>query len=128
MFSDDPFWAAYLPWIALFAGILWVAAAWFEVHHLVRYFQLEGYDSKRFLRWVVRRPRERGYALRTAAIMVGLGLFCWIVSQRLPIVEGVAVLAVISGGVAFINLVYHPTEPEVKQPFARTPRAVRLLA
>src|SRR4051812_16462481 len=58
------YYAPILPMlITLVAVVLWNANGAIYLYRLARYFQLEGYDNKRFSSWFFRSSRERRYCL-----------------------------------------------------------------
>ena len=50
--------------------ILWLAGVLLRVWRLARFFQIEGYDNRRFLRWLTARVER--YVVARALIFVGL--------------------------------------------------------
>ena len=46
--------ATLVPLLSALFGLIWMVAVVRRIYRLARYFQLEGYDSKRFLRWMGR--------------------------------------------------------------------------
>src|SRR4051794_33338096 len=57
MFATSPFSTV----IATLAMFIWALNGVLNQYRLVRYFQLEGYDGKRFWRVLARQSRERNY-------------------------------------------------------------------
>src|SRR5688572_30642445 len=49
-----------LPAIIVLAVFIlpWIVIAWMRIYYLARFFQLEGYDFKRYLRWVINNSGE----------------------------------------------------------------------
>ncbi len=119
----------YLPHIPL--AFLWLLAAWRRLYYLTRYFQLEGYESRRFLRWWSHQSLERNYAIGNVAsigatIVAVLALSTSKVSDNdwMAIVYGGFAVLYLS---AAIHLLLAPKQREIKQQFTLTSRAARLL-
>src|SRR5258708_18591962 len=97
-----------------------------------RYFQLEGYDSKRFLMVITRQQRDRRFALLSMTLIIPVFFaitWTWSVSdastEMLQTFE-------IQGALVFlvfvaIDFLARPRDKQVKQKFASTQRALRLL-
>jgi UDP-N-acetylmuramoyl-tripeptide--D-alanyl-D-alanine ligase len=99
---------------ATVGALIWMAAAVRRIYRLARYFQLEGYNSPRFLRWMLRQRREQRYVLATLAALV-----LWIVPALID--SKIFVFA------ALLLLIFQPRDKQINQPFTRTQRAMRLL-
>jgi UDP-N-acetylmuramoyl-tripeptide--D-alanyl-D-alanine ligase len=119
---------------ALF-GLLWMAATVRRIVRLARYFQLEGYETPRYLRWMGRTRRETRYVLGTIAAVLFLtipvlsdfSLFAPFAAR--PERGTVALIQAILGSIlAVLLFLTLPHDRQVKQPFNATPRARRLLA
>jgi len=113
--------ASVTPLIVAILSALWVVGAWRRTRHLARYFQLEGYETSRYVQWLRRTKRE--YRPFAAGLAAFLALF-W--GSLLNV--GFIVYLAVGFGLAVGFLVLQPRDTQVKQPFVRTPRAVRLLA
>lgn len=103
---------------------LWVLSGWLRIYRYARYFQLEGYNSQRFARWLLRadRPYLIGSLLSLLAV-VGIGLVLQNQSSdQLPFLLIGLNLILIA-----LNLVIRPFDRQIKQSFTPTPRARRLL-
>ena len=106
----------------LLIALVWgVGAAW-RVYKQARFYQIEEYMSRRYLRWIV---GERQRVLPNRPMMV------WTVGAILSVFMGEAqgslvphIICLIAAGIA----VMPPDEGEIKKHFVRTPRATRLLA
>jgi len=51
----------------------WLIVIWRRLHQLLRFFQLEGYDSRRYLRWFFRQRHERNLLIGS---LIGTVLPC----------------------------------------------------
>jgi UDP-N-acetylmuramoyl-tripeptide--D-alanyl-D-alanine ligase len=107
-------------------ALLWAFIAWRRIYRLLRFFQLEEYDSRRYLRWLVRQRYELLYVV--ANFLNGL-LFLilyagWWIDEDSAFGFVLEVLAHLS---AVLHLVFLPRERQAKQTFTPTSRAVRLL-
>ena len=102
---------------------LWLAGVILRIWRLARFFQLEGYDSRRYIRWlfskITRILMWRALIFISVALLVAvlLGFF----GQDSP-----ALYLVIWGTAAVLSALPEPTK-EVKQKFSLTQRAIRLL-
>lgn len=126
--------ATLVPLLAGLGGLLWLAAIARRIVRLARYFQLEGYESKRYARWMLRARREQRYALGTLAVLLLLAAPVptdFGVYEALAAGPGRGPVGVVQGivGVALAALLLAglPRDRQIKQPFVRTPRAMRLL-
>jgi UDP-N-acetylmuramoyl-tripeptide--D-alanyl-D-alanine ligase len=116
----------------LLAVILWTVYFWLRTYHLIRYFQLEGYDSKRYINWFFKAAPERRTMVFSAVLLIA-GLVALIVvagkiTDAAFVDTLVPVIGVISCIVAIVFIAIRPVDREIKQPFTRTQRAMRLLA
>ncbi len=115
-------------------SMIWMAAILLRVYRLTRFFQLEGYERKRYFLWWGRQKREIRYFLGTIAALLAMlipfptdfVLYTPLVSGpgRAPIGVVHSILVLIIGVLLLLTL---PRDKQVKQKFARTPRAMRLL-
>ncbi|MHB8749338.1 MAG: hypothetical protein ACYDBJ_09145, partial [Aggregatilineales bacterium] len=64
----------------LLALAWWIGGCW-RVYQLARFFQLEGYQANRFLRWEVTNSAERLYFLKNVGILALFGLICVLLSS-----------------------------------------------
>ncbi len=103
--------------------LLWLAGIVWRIWTLARFFQIEGYDSRRFLRWVAARPTR--YINWRALIYVGVALLLSIVLSLTGQDSDLLYLAI--WGVAGVLSVWPEPPKEVKQKFRLTRRAARLL-
>ncbi|MCL4877861.1 MAG: UDP-N-acetylmuramoyl-tripeptide--D-alanyl-D-alanine ligase [Anaerolineae bacterium] len=110
-----------LAWILI---ALWIVPALVRTYQVARYYQIEEYQSARFLRWL--RDKRTRWFPRYIAVPMLIGIVISAALQLAKIDEPALhfVLWVIVGG-----FVSRP-EPvkETKKQFNRTPRAKRLLA
>ncbi len=116
------------------AAVVWAVASGLHVYRLARYYQLEGYDSRRYLRWFFHHAPETTYAVTFLAVLflaviaglVIMSFFAWAANQAEQIVE----LGLIAAGsivLAAVAIRLRPREREIKQTFTRTQRAMRLV-
>lgn len=107
--------------ILLAVLLIWVIGSFVRVYKHARFYQIEEYKSKRYLRWWL-TERERWLPRRTLAVtFVGMVLaFLLSESPNSP-------LPAIIAGIASIIAVIPPDEGEIKRKFIRTQRATRLL-
>ncbi|MFQ3537190.1 MAG: UDP-N-acetylmuramoyl-tripeptide--D-alanyl-D-alanine ligase [Aggregatilineales bacterium] len=120
--------AGLISTLSLLSALAWLALIGRRIYYLARYFQLEGYESLRFWRWCARTKRERRFtALNGALLLIGLlallpsDIFSANPGEIAPLFFGVALIGAL---VLWLRL---PRDPQVKQPFKPTLRAVRLL-
>ena len=107
----------YLLIFVWLAGILW------HIWRLARYFQIEGYDGRRYLRWLAGKPTR--YIQWRALIFVGVAVLTSLVLNFAG-QDTAAVYLGVWGAAAVFGL--WPERPkEVKQRFRLTQRAARLL-
>jgi UDP-N-acetylmuramoyl-tripeptide--D-alanyl-D-alanine ligase len=106
----------------LLIALVWgVGAAW-RVYKQARFYQIEEYMSRRYLRWVV-AERERALPNRPIVLwMIGAILSVFLGEAQGSIVPHI--ICLIAAGIAIMP----PDEGEIKKRFVRTPRATRLLA
>lgn len=102
---------------------LWLAGTIIRIWRLARFFQLEGYDSRRYLRWLAGKA-QRLIVLR-AAIFVGVALVTSIALNLAG--EDTATVYLLIWGAAGVLAVWPDRPKEVKQKFKLTQRAARLL-
>jgi UDP-N-acetylmuramoyl-tripeptide--D-alanyl-D-alanine ligase len=103
--------------------ILWLAGILVRIWRLARYFQIEGYDNRRFLRWVVGRADR--FIVARALIFVGVALLVTLMLELTGQDSVPVYLAVWS--ICGVLAIWPERVKEVKQPFKPTPRALRLL-
>ncbi len=103
--------------------ILWLGGVILRTWRLARFFQIEGYDSARYLRWLLARPQR--YVMWRAMVYVSVALLTAVVlsfsGQNTP-----AVYLVIWGIAAVLSAIPEPAK-EIKQKLKLTQRAIRLL-
>lgn len=102
---------------------LWLAAVILRIWRLARFFQLEDYDSRRFLRWLTGKLQR--YVMWRALIYVGVALLAAVVLSFVGR-DTPALYVVIWGTAAVLSALPEPTK-EIKQKFKPTQRAIRLL-
>lgn len=102
---------------------LWLIGVLLRIWRLARFFQIEGYDSRRYLRWLVGKPYR--YVMWRALIFVGVASLSSL-ALNLAGQDTEAVYLLI-WGVAGVLAVWPESPKEVKQKFTLTQRAARLL-
>jgi UDP-N-acetylmuramoyl-tripeptide--D-alanyl-D-alanine ligase len=103
--------------------VLWLAGIILRVWRLARFFQIEGYESRRYLRWLIAKPQR--YVMWRALVFAGVaGLISlalnWFGQDTEAVYLGV-------WGVAAVLGVWPEPLKEIKQKFKLTQRAARLL-
>ncbi len=103
--------------------LIWLAGTLVRIWRLARYFQIEGYDSLRYLRWLLAKPQR--YLMWRALVFIGVAA---LISLALGWVgqDTEAVYLVIWSVAAALGVWPEPPK-EVKQKFKLTQRAARLL-
>jgi UDP-N-acetylmuramoyl-tripeptide--D-alanyl-D-alanine ligase len=102
-------------------AVIWLVGTWVRVYRQARFYQIEEYMSRRYLRWVF-SLRERW--LPTRPVMAGLGgIMLGVVMSEAP---GIFLPLLISSLSAIIA-VWPSSEGEVKKGFKPTARAKRML-
>src|SRR5690606_25864378 len=102
---------------------LWLGGVLLRIWRLARFFQIEGYDNRRFLQWVVGRV-DRMIVPR-ALIFVGVAVVATL-ALELTGQDSVTVYLMI-WGVSGVMAVWPEPVKEVKQTLKLTARATRLL-
>jgi UDP-N-acetylmuramoyl-tripeptide--D-alanyl-D-alanine ligase len=121
--------ATLIPLLCLLSAPVWLALMARRVRYLARYFQLEGYERTRFWRWFVRTRRELRFTAFSAAALLTLSALALLLTNLFSAVRDEMAL-LLFGAVALCMAALWwrmPRDPQVKQPFRRTPRAMRLL-
>jgi UDP-N-acetylmuramoyl-tripeptide--D-alanyl-D-alanine ligase len=121
--------ATLIPLLCLLSAPVWLALMARRVYYLARYFQLEGYERTRFWRWFVRTRRELRFTAFSAAALLTLSALALLFTNLFSAVRDEMAL-LLFGAVALCMAALWwrmPRDPQVKQPFKRTPRAMRLL-
>lgn len=103
--------------------IVWLSGISLRIWRLARFFQIEGYDNRRFLRWLGARV-DRVVVAR-ALIFVGVAAVATLLLE-LTGQDSVTVYLMI-WGVSGVMAVWPEPVKEVKQAFKLTARAARLL-
>ncbi|MBN1564016.1 MAG: UDP-N-acetylmuramoyl-tripeptide--D-alanyl-D-alanine ligase [Anaerolineae bacterium] len=103
--------------------LLWLAGVILRIWRLARFFQLEGYDNARFLRWLFDKPQR--YIMWRALVFVGVASLISLALNWGGQDTGLLYLAV--WGVAGVIGIWPEPPKEVKQTFKLTQRATRLL-
>ncbi|MBI5957249.1 MAG: UDP-N-acetylmuramoyl-tripeptide--D-alanyl-D-alanine ligase [Chloroflexi bacterium] len=102
---------------------VWLAGTIIRIWQLARFFQLEGYDTKRYLRWLIGKIHR--FLVLRSLIFVGVAS---VISLVLNLVgQDTSTVYLIIWGIAGVLSVWPETPKEVKQKFKLTQRALRLL-
>ncbi len=104
--------------------VIWLVGTLLRIWRLARFFQLEGYMTSRYLRWLVAKSHR--YIMWRSSIFLGVAVLAAVVldlsgQDR----EGIYLLI---WSAASILAVWPEPVKEVKQKLALTQRAIRLLA
>lgn len=102
---------------------VWLAGILLRIWRLARFFQIEGYDGRRFLRWLLGRPSR--YIMWRALVFVGVAALTSFVLNWFGQDTDSLYLAI--WGVTAILATWPEPPKEVKQKFKLTHRAARLL-
>jgi UDP-N-acetylmuramoyl-tripeptide--D-alanyl-D-alanine ligase len=121
--------ATLIPILCLLSVPVWLALMGRRVYYLARYFQLEGYERPRFWRWYARTRRERRFTALSLAILLLISSPAILPASVFSANRGEAALLFFGFAIFFMVALWArlPRDPQVKQPFKRTPRAMRLL-
>lgn len=107
--------------LAAVVALIWLGGALLRIYRQARFYQIEEYMSRRYLRWLL-QERERWLPYRP--------LTAWFVGTAAAVLLGEAPGSPLPGviaAVAALVAVWPPGEGEVKKRFVRTQRALRLL-
>lgn len=110
----------------LLALAWWLASCW-RLYRLARFFQLEGYDRARFIRWINTNPAERTYNMRIVSVLLVYSVSVLILSRLDVEPQPASSLVLLLSALALIAILLRTSQREVKQVFTRTQRAVRLV-
>jgi hypothetical protein len=103
--------------------LLWLAGILLRIWRLARFFQIESYDSKRYLLWLAGKPYR--YIMTRALIFGGVA---GLISLALNFVgQDTGAVYLMVWSVAAVAGVWPEPAKEIKQKFKVTPRAARLL-
>jgi UDP-N-acetylmuramoyl-tripeptide--D-alanyl-D-alanine ligase len=105
----------------LLIAFIWLIGACLRIYQHARYYQIEEYMSRRYLRWLL-SERERWLPTRPLVAWLIGAPAGFVFSEAAPSIIP-AIIALVAAGFAG----WLPTESEVKKPFRRTPRVTRLL-
>lgn len=106
-----------------------------RVYRLARYFQLEGYESKRYFGWMRRQKREQRYVLGNIAALLLMFIILLVLNSLIgalppgspPDTSRFEFYLVVGALLIVLLILFQPRDKQVKQPFKPTPRASRLL-
>jgi UDP-N-acetylmuramoyl-tripeptide--D-alanyl-D-alanine ligase len=103
--------------------LIWLAGTILRIWQLARFFQIEGYDSGRYLRWLVGKVQR--YVIWRALVFVGVAILTSLVLNLAG--QDTEAVYLVVWGVAAVLSVWPERAAEVKQRFKLTQRATRLL-
>ena len=107
-----------LPGLAL----LWLAGTFIRIYRQARFFQIEEYQSLRYLRWFSQhREHWSIWSIGAAAVGIVLAFF----TDSIPGQQNL--LPFVFAAIAAIIAIWPQNEGEIKKAFVRTQRATRLL-
>ncbi len=106
-----------------FLIVLWLVGIMLRIWRLARFFQIEGYDNRRYLRWMAGRI-DRIVVVR-ALVSVGVAGVAALALELTGQESAPLYLAI--WGVAGVTAVWPEPVKEIKQKFRLTQRAIRLL-
>jgi UDP-N-acetylmuramoyl-tripeptide--D-alanyl-D-alanine ligase len=103
--------------------LVWLVGVLWRIWRMARFFQIEGYDNARYLRWWVGKPSR--YLLWRAVVFAGVA---FVITIGLRIADqGTSLVYLVIWGIASILAIWPEPIKEVKQKFKLTQRATRLL-
>jgi UDP-N-acetylmuramoyl-tripeptide--D-alanyl-D-alanine ligase len=102
-------------------ALVWLAGTWVRVYRQARFYQIEEYRMRRYLRWWL-RERDRFAPGRPITVAAIGALMAFFLSEAPN-----SPLPGLIGLIAAVIAVLPPDEGEIKRRFRRTPRATRLL-
>lgn len=103
--------------------LIWLFGALFRVWRLARYFQIEGYDNRRYLRWLAGRIER--FVMVRALIFAGVALVATIALALTG--QNSELIYLLIWGISGVMAVWPEPVKEIKQRFKLTQRAARLL-
>jgi len=102
---------------------VWLAGILLRIWQLARFFQIESYDSRRFLHWLSGRPNR--YIMWRALVFVGVAALTSFALSWFG--QDTDLLYLVIWGVTAVLATWPEPPKEVKQKFRLTQRAARLL-
>jgi UDP-N-acetylmuramoyl-tripeptide--D-alanyl-D-alanine ligase len=103
--------------------VVWLAGVLLRIWRLARFFQIEGYESRRFLRWLFKRPSR--YIMWRALVFVGVAALTSFVLSWFG--QDSDLLYLLIWGLTAVLATWPEPPKQVKQKFKLTQRAARLL-
>ncbi len=105
----------------------WIVAGWLRLRRYARFFQLEGYDSKRYVNWLLNNRAERRYLLIGAVLILIYVAFAGFVAVLSSVsIDAFGLVLVANWIIALAVFSQAPRTREVKQKYTSTQRAIRL--
>ena len=104
--------------LLLALAVLWLTGTWLRIYRQARFYQIEEYMSRRYLKWLLNHPRRLMPLRPTAAGLVGL-VFAGL--------TGDAILPLVIVNIAALIAIIPPQEREIKRELVRTQRVTRIL-
>lgn len=103
--------------------LIWLVGILVRIWRLARFFQIEGYDSRRFLRWVIGKPQR--YVMWRALVFGGVAALISLTLNWFG--QDTELVYLLVWGAAAVLGVWPEPPKEIKQKFKVTQRAARLL-
>ncbi len=103
-------------------SVIWLFGTWLRIYRQARFYQIEEYMSRRYLRWLVSKRQQLAPTQPIVAWVAGL-LIASVMSEA-PGDIVPSVIFVLAGLVAILP----PREGEVKKPLVATQRVKRMLS
>jgi UDP-N-acetylmuramoyl-tripeptide--D-alanyl-D-alanine ligase len=107
--------------VLVLIALVWLAGTWVRIYRQARFYQIEEYMGRRYLRWWL-RERDRLAPGRPITVAAVGALMAFFLSEAPN-----SPLPGLIGLIAAAMAVLPPDEGEIKRKFRRTPRATRLL-
>ena len=105
----------------------WIVAGWLRLRRYARFFQLEGYDSKRYVNWLLNNRAERRYLLIGAVLILIYVAFAGFVAVLSSVsIDAFGLVLVANWIIVLAVFSQAPRTREVKQKYTSTQRALRL--
>jgi UDP-N-acetylmuramoyl-tripeptide--D-alanyl-D-alanine ligase len=107
--------------LLLILAIIWLGGTWIRVYKQARFYQIEEYMSRRYLRWIMSDTKR---------LLPARPLGVWFIGMALGFLMGEApnsILSVIIGIIAGLIASIPQPEHEIKKKFVRTQRVTRII-
>lgn len=104
-------------------ALIWAIGTSFRIYRQARFYQIEEYQSKRYIRWLF-SERERWLPMRSLGVFFIGGVFAFF-NDSIP--GETAIFPYLISMIAAVVAVFPPRKGEIKKAFVRTQRASRML-